>query len=136
MMGYLLDTCVISDFVKGEENTLKKLKVISPTEVFISSLTVMEVKYGLAINPERAVKIQPLIEAFLKAIIVLPFGSTEADQAAQIRGILKTAGSPIGAYDVLIAATAVTHNHIVVTSNVREFQRIPSLQIENWRSPL
>jgi tRNA(fMet)-specific endonuclease VapC len=64
MMGYLLDTCVISDFVKGEENTLKKLKVISPTEVFISSLTVMEVKYGLAINPEKAVKIQPLMKHF------------------------------------------------------------------------
>ncbi|WP_244329181.1 PIN domain-containing protein [Tolypothrix sp. PCC 7910] len=93
-------------------------------------------KYGLAINLERAVKIQPLIETFLKAIIILPFGSTEADQAAQIRSILKIAGSPIGAYDVLIAATALTHNHIVVTSNVREFQRVPSLQIENWRSCL
>ncbi|HYX13933.1 MAG TPA: hypothetical protein VE944_06105 [Nostoc sp.] len=47
---------------------------------------------------------------------------------------MKTAGTPIGSYDVLIAATALTHNHIVVTSNVREFQRVPSLQIENWRS--
>ncbi|MBD2340818.1 type II toxin-antitoxin system VapC family toxin [Calothrix sp. FACHB-156] len=135
-MGYLLDTCVVSDFVKGEENTLKKLKSIPPNQIFISSLTVMEMKYGLAINPERAVKIQPLIETFLKAITILPFGSTEADQAAQIRSILKIAGSPIGAYDVLIAATALTHNHIVVTSNVREFQRVPSLQIENWRSCL
>ncbi len=43
-MGYLLDTCVISDFVKGEENTLKLLKSTTPTEIFISSLTVMEVK--------------------------------------------------------------------------------------------
>ncbi|MBD2212512.1 type II toxin-antitoxin system VapC family toxin [Nostoc linckia FACHB-104] len=135
-MGYLLDTCVVSDFVKGEENTLKKLKSIPPTQIFISSLTVMEVKYGLAINPDKAVKIQPLIETFLKAITILPFGSTEADQAAQIRSILKIAGSPIGAYDVLIAATALTHNHIVVTSNIREFQRVPSLQIENWRSCL
>lgn len=136
MMGYLLDTCVVSDFVKGEENTLKKLKSISPNEIFISSLTVMEVKYGLAINPERAVKIQQVIEAFLKAIIILPFGSNEADRAAEIRSILKIARSPMGAYDVIIAATAVTHNHIVVTSNVREFQRVPNLQIENWRSPL
>jgi tRNA(fMet)-specific endonuclease VapC len=48
--------------------------------------------------------------------------------------MLKTAGTPIGAYDLLIAATALTHNHIIVTSNLREFQRIPTLQIENWRS--
>lgn len=135
-MGYLLDTCVVSDFVKAEENTLRKLKSISPAEIFISSLTVMEVKYGLAINPERAIKIQPLIDPFLQAITILPFGLTEANQAAKIRSILKTAGSPIGAYDVLIAATALTHNHIVVTSNVREFQRVPDLQIENWRSLL
>lgn len=134
MMGYLLDTCVVSDFVKAEENTLRKLKSISPAEMFISSLTVMEVKYGLAINPERAIKIQPLIDPCLQAITILPFGLTEANQAAKIRSILKTAVSPIGADDVLIAATALTHNHIVVTSNVREFQRVPNLQIENWRS--
>jgi tRNA(fMet)-specific endonuclease VapC len=133
-MGYLLDTCVISDFVKGEENTLKQFKSISPTDIFISSLTVMEVKYGLAVNPQRAIKIQPLIETIFNSITILPFASKEAEQAAQIRGILKLAGSPIGAYDVLIAATAVTHNYIVVTSNVREFQRVPNLQIENWRS--
>ncbi|BAZ28202.1 hypothetical protein NIES4074_06330 [Cylindrospermum sp. NIES-4074] len=132
-MGYLLDTCVVSDFVKGEKNTLKRLKSIVPADVFISSLTVMEVKYGLAINPERAVKIQPIIETFLISITILPFSSQEAEKAAEIRSILKIAGSPIGAYDVLIAATAISHNHIVVTSNIREFQRVPNIQIENWR---
>jgi tRNA(fMet)-specific endonuclease VapC len=132
-MGYLLDTCVVSDFVKGEQNTLKQLKSISPTDIFISSLTVMEVKYGLAINPQKAIKIQPLIEPFLTSITVLPFNSQEAEKAAEIRGILKIAGSPIGAYDVLIAATALSHNYIIVTSHVREFQRVPNLQIENWR---
>jgi len=93
----------------------------------------MELKYGLAINPQRALKIQSMIESLLGSITILPFGVAEAEQAAQIRSILKTAGTPIGAYDVLIAAIALTHNHIVVTSNVREFQRVPSLQIENWR---
>jgi tRNA(fMet)-specific endonuclease VapC len=133
-MGYLLDTCVVSDFVKGEENTLKRLKSTSPSDIFISSLTVMEVKYELYINPERAIKIQPLIESFFSSIIILPFYTEEAEQVAQIRSILKMAGTPIGAYDVLIAATALTHNHIIVTSNVREFQRVPNLKIENWRS--
>jgi len=133
-MGYLLDTCVISDFVKGEESTLKVLKSNIPSDIFISSLTVMEVKYGLAINLQRAIKIQSLIETLLGTITILPFGVEEAEQAAKIRSILKIAGTPIGAYDVLIAATALTQNHILVTSNVREFQRVPNLQIENWRS--
>ncbi|BAZ15388.1 hypothetical protein NIES4071_72600 [Calothrix sp. NIES-4071] len=133
MMGYLLDTCVVSDFVKGEENTLKRLKSSAPGDIFISSLTAMELKYGLAINPQRAIKIQSLIETFLNSITILDFGMEEAKIAAQIRSTLKTAGTPIGAYDVLIAATALAHNHIIVTSNVREFQRVPNLQIENWR---
>ncbi len=133
-MGYLLDTCVISDFVKGEENTLKRLKSTTPVEIFISSLTMLEVKYGLAINPQRAVKIQLLIETFLSSITILPFGVSEAELAAKIRSILKTAGTPIGAYDLLIAATALNHNHTIVTSNSREFQRVPNLPIENWRS--
>ena len=132
-MGYLLDTCVVSDFVKGETNTLKRLKSVSPSDIFVSSLTVMEIKYGLTINPQRAVKIQSLIQTFLSSVTILPFGEEEAEQTAKIRSILKAAGTPIGAYDVLIAATALTHNHIVVTSNVREFERIFGLQIENWR---
>jgi tRNA(fMet)-specific endonuclease VapC len=134
-MAYLLDTCVLSDFVKGEQNTLNQLKSISPTDLFISSLTVMEIKYGLAINPAKAIKIQPLIETFLISITVLNFTSQEAEKAAEIRSILKIAGSPIGSYDVLIAATALSHNLMIVTSNVREFQRVPNLQIENWRFP-
>ncbi|MBD2613132.1 MAG: type II toxin-antitoxin system VapC family toxin [Nostoc sp. ZfuVER08] len=133
-MGYLLDTCVISDFVKGEEHTIQRLKSSTPNEIFISSLTVMEVRYGLLINPQRAIKIQPSIETLLSTITMLPFGVVEAEQSAQIRTILKTAGTPIGAYDVLIASTALTHNLILLTSNIREFQRISSLQIENWRS--
>jgi tRNA(fMet)-specific endonuclease VapC len=134
-MAYLLDTCVLSDFVKGEQNTLNQLKSISPTDLFISSLTVMEIKYGLAINQAKAIKIQPLIETFLISITVLNFTSQEAEKAAEIRSILKIAGSPIGSYDVLIAATALSHNLMIVTSNVREFQRVPNLQIENWRFP-
>ncbi|MBD2596091.1 type II toxin-antitoxin system VapC family toxin [Nostoc spongiaeforme FACHB-130] len=133
-MGYLLDTCVISDFVKGEANTLKQLKSTSRADIFVSSITIMEVKYGLAINLQRAVKIHSIIETLLSSITILPFDSKEAEQAAQIRSLLKLAGLPIGAYDVLIAATAVINNHVLVTSNVREFQRVPNLQIENWRS--
>ncbi|ALB42862.1 MAG: type II toxin-antitoxin system VapC family toxin [Nostocales cyanobacterium LacPavin_0920_SED1_MAG_38_18] len=132
-MQYLLDTCVVSDFVKGDPNTLQRLKLISPDDISISAVTSIELKYGLAINPQRAIKIQPLIISFLNSVTILPFAEAEAEQTAQIRSFLKQAGTPIGAYDVLIAATAITHKLIIVTANVREFERIPNLQIENWR---
>jgi len=108
-MRYLLDTCVVSDFVKGEPNTLKRLKAIAPSQIAISSITAMELRYGLVINPQRAIKIQPLITEFIDSVTILDFTIREAEQSAQIRGLLKQAGTPIGAYDVLIGATAITY---------------------------
>ncbi len=132
-MRYLLDTCVVSDFIKGEPGTTAKLKTTTPADIAISSITVMELRYGLAINPQRTQKIEPTISSFLSAVITLPFTTPEAEQAAQIRAALKSLGQPIGAYDALIAATALQHNLIMITANQREFERVPGLQIENWR---
>jgi tRNA(fMet)-specific endonuclease VapC len=93
----------------------------------------MELRYGLLNNPQRAQKIEPTIVSFLASVTILPFGTTEAEQASQIRAVLKTQGQPIGAYDVLIAATALQHHLLMITANLREFDRVPGLQAENWR---
>ncbi|MEL7505144.1 MAG: type II toxin-antitoxin system VapC family toxin [Cyanobacteria bacterium J06554_6] len=132
-MRYLLDTCVISDFVKGEGGTTAKLKQTSPADIAISAISVMELRYGLLLNPQRVQKIEPVISSLLSSISILPFGTAEAEQAAKIRAVLKPLGQPIGAYDVLIAATALQHSLIMVTANQREFNRISGLQTENWR---
>jgi tRNA(fMet)-specific endonuclease VapC len=83
-MRYLLDTCVVSDFVKGDADTSQRLKSISPEDIAVSAITSMELKYGLANNPQRAVKIQPLIDSFLSSVSILTFGEEEAKQTAQI----------------------------------------------------
>jgi tRNA(fMet)-specific endonuclease VapC len=88
---------------------------------------------GLALNPQRAQKVEPTIASFLSSVTILPFSTGEAERAARIRAVLKSQGQPIGAYDVLIAATALHHNLLMVTANQREFVRVPGLQTENWR---
>lgn len=88
-MRYLLDTCVISDFIKGETGTKVRLKQTSPVDIAVSAITVMELHYGLALNLQRAQKIEPAIASFLTSVTILPFGTVEAEQAAQIRAILK-----------------------------------------------
>ena len=113
-MKYLLDTCVISDFVKGDKHTLSNLKEVEPREVAISTITVMEIEYGLKLNPAKAEKIQNVIRELLAAITLLPFGENEAKIAGEIRVKLRQKGSPIGAYDLLIAATAITHQMVAV----------------------
>ncbi|MBP0027684.1 type II toxin-antitoxin system VapC family toxin [Roseofilum sp. Guam] len=132
-MQYLLDTCAISDFIKGEPGTQSKIKQTAPVNIAVSSITVMELNYGLALNPQQAKKIQPIILSFLSSVTILPFTAAEAEKAAQIRALLKSQGQPIGAYDVWIAATALEHNLIVITANQREFNRVVDLKTENWR---
>ncbi|MGA7931956.1 MAG: type II toxin-antitoxin system VapC family toxin [Kovacikia sp.] len=134
-MRYLLDTCVISDFIKGESDTKVRLKQTPPVDIAVSVITVMELRYGLSLNPQRAQTVEPAISSFLSSVTILPFSTVEAEQAAQIRAVLKSQGQPIGAYDVLIAATALQHNLLMITANQREFDRVPGLQTENWRQP-
>ena len=132
-MKYLLDTCTVSDFVKGQPNVLVRIKAISPALIAVSALTRMEVEHGLVLNAERARKLAPVLQAFFSTISTLPFEVADALSAAAIRAALKTKGQPIGAYDVLIAGTALARGLVVVTSNVGEFQRIGGLQVEDWR---
>ena len=132
-MKYLLDTCTVSDFVKGHPNVLARLKATPPNLIVVSALTRMEVDYGLALNTERAKKLAPILDAFFSTIATLPFDEADAQAAAAIRATLKTQGQPIGAYDVLIAGTGVARGLVVVTSNVGEFKRVSGLQIEDWR---
>lgn len=134
-MRYLLDTCVISDFIKGEPGTQARLKQTPPTDIAVSVIMVMELRYGLLINPQRAQKVEPAISSFLASVTVLAFGNAEAEQAAQICTVLRPKGQPIGAYDVLIASTALQHKLLMITANQREFDRVPGLQTENWRQP-
>ncbi|MDJ0843384.1 type II toxin-antitoxin system VapC family toxin [Crocosphaera sp.] len=132
-MTYLLDTCTVSDFARGEINTLRYIKLMTPSDVFISAITLMEINYGMLLNPEKTAKIRPVIEDFLDVITILPLTEREAHEAAKIRTILKAQGTPIGAYDLLIAATAQVNYLTVVTSNVKEFERVPELNVVNWR---
>lgn len=132
-MKYLLDTCTVSDFVKGHPKVMARIKETAPNLIAVSSLTRMEVAYGLAVNVDRAKRLVPVLEAFFATITTLPFDETDAHAAAGIRAALKAKGQPIGAYDVLIAGTALARGLVVVTSNVGEFKRVGGLQVEDWR---
>ena len=132
-MRYLLDTCTVSDFVKGQPNVLARVKATAPNLIVVSALTRMEVDYGLALNAERARKLAPVLDAFFSTLVTLPFDELDAKAAAAIRAALKTAGQPIGAYDVLIAGMGLARGLVVVTSNVGEFKRVSGLQVEDWR---
>lgn len=132
-MKYLLDTCTVSDFVKGQLGTLQRIKSTSPTLIAVSSITRMELDFGLALNPERAKRLQPMLDAFFSAVTTIPFDTADAQASGVLRAALQKAGNAIGYYDALIAGTGLVHGLIVVTSNTREFSRVSGLQLEDWR---
>ena len=132
-MKYLLDTCVISDFVKGDHATLIAIKKHIPADLAISCITEMEIRYGLLLNPARAAKVSKVIDRMLETMTILRFSRKEANCAATLRAALRSQGTPIGPYDILIAASAIVHDLILVTANEREFARVSELQCENWR---
>lgn len=132
-MNYLLDTCTISDFFKKIPSVTGHFETISPEQIHVSSITVMEIEYGLKLNSEREKKIRPLWKALIKYIHVIPYSPQCAMASATIRADLKSKGLPIGPYDILIAGTALANDMVMVTSNMDEFKRIPELSIEDWR---
>ena len=132
-MKFLLDTTVISDFTRGVPTVLDRLKSTSKGHAAISTVTAMEVEYGLTLNPARARKIEPMIQALLLDLKTLPFEREDANATAAVRAALARRGTPIGPYDVMIAGTALRHGLILVTSNSDEFERISGLILEDWR---
>jgi tRNA(fMet)-specific endonuclease VapC len=130
---YLLDTCVISDFVKGDKPTLTKIKSQSPLTLHLSSISIMEIYYGLKRNPEKSRIIKSILEDFLESIQIVHFSDQDAMNAAEIRAELTKKGTPIGPYDLLLAGSALNNNLTIVTSNIKEFSRVPHLHCEDWR---
>lgn len=132
-MKYLLDTCTVSDFVKGQAGVLARLKATQPSLIAVSVITRMEIEFGLQLNPDRARKLAPILNDFLAAVTTLAFSEADAMAAAGIRAALQRQGQPIGAYDTLIAGCGLARGLTIVTANTGEFQRVGGLLVENWR---
>ncbi len=128
---YLLDTNIVSFHIRQSSPKLqRRLKAISAAHVGLSVITEMEIRYGLVRNP--TLRIAPLVESFLSAITIAPIDSTVSGTYAKIRHQLDASGSPIGPLDLMIAAHARTLGVILITNNLREFQRVDGLRCEDW----
>ena len=133
-MKYLLDTNVLSDFARGDGAVTARLRQEAPLRLAISVITEMEVEYGLARNPGLSPRLREAMRTLLNTISVLPFEREDARVAAQLRASLNSQGTPVGAYDVLLAACALRRGLKIVTHNAREFARVGGLGLEDWRS--
>jgi len=130
-MRYVLDTNTLIYFFKGLGDVSKHMLEQSPSELAIPTVVLFELEVGIAksTSPDKR---KSQLQEITALVNVLPFGIAESRSAAQIRVELEKQGLPIGPYDVLIAATALANNTILITHNQKEFGRIEGLKIEDW----
>jgi tRNA(fMet)-specific endonuclease VapC len=94
-----------------------------------------EIAYGMAKKPVPEPR-RTRQARFLAEIASLPFDDAAAEIAGRVRAGLDRAGTPIGPYDLLIAAIALAHDLTLVTHNRREFGRVPGLRTEDWEAAI
>ena len=134
-MTRLLDTNVCVRLLNGTSPPLTaRASSHHPSDLLISSVTVAELVYGAHRSARKAENLR-LLSRFLSPFALLPFDDECAERSGMVRAYLAERGTPIGPHDLLIGATALEHDLILVTHNTREFRRVPGLSLEDWEEP-
>jgi tRNA(fMet)-specific endonuclease VapC len=116
--------------LKGQYNLDQKLEKIKLENCFISEITIAELKFG-AENSESKEKNRNTVDDFIGRFTIIPIFNS-LDVYAKEKARLRKTGNPIDDFDLLIGATAISNNLILVTRNVSDFERLEGIQIENW----
>jgi tRNA(fMet)-specific endonuclease VapC len=131
----MLDTNICIYIIrKKPEEVIERLMQIRVSELAISSITLSELEYGAA-KSSRPEQNKVALAEFLAPLEILSYDDMAAQQYGGIRAYLECEGTPIGPMDMLIAAHALSTNCTLVTNNISEFSRVPSLRIEDWTRP-
>ncbi|MBV4505484.1 tRNA(fMet)-specific endonuclease VapC [Pseudomonas sp. BW13M1] len=131
MLRYMLDTNICIFTIKNKPQVVREAFNRHHGQLAISTVTLMELIYGAekSAAPERNLAI---VEGFAARLDVLDYDTQGAAHTAQLRAELAKAGTPIGPYDRMIAGHARARGLTLVTNNLREFQRVPGLRVEDW----
>ena len=129
---YLLDTNVIIDIIRGKYPALKNHFMQTKfSDIFIPSIVVAELEFGAKHSNNYLENRQKFIKV-IKNFKILAFTDAEAVFYGEIRQNLTSRGLIIGPNDLLIAATALANNGILITHNTNEFKRVENLTLEDW----
>ena len=131
-MAWLLDTnAVIALVARRSAALLRRVEAAEPGTLAVSSTVAHELYFGAYRSQKIEFNLETLRLLFAD-LVVLEFDREDARTAGAIRAALAQQGTPIGAYDVLIAGQAKTRGLMLVTNNLSEFQRVDGLEIEDW----
>lgn len=131
-MIYILDTNIISYIIKNQDYSLidKFEKISKNHTIGVSSITIAELYYG--VKKKGSQKLEVLVNEFLLPLQRYSFDENAAFEYGNIRANLESQGNIIGPNDLLIAAHAKSLDAILITNNIKEFERVENLVLENW----
>ncbi len=131
-MRFMLDTNIcIYVIKKNPPQAAERVRALRPFEIGISSVTLAELEYGVA-KSGRPEQNKEALTSFLAPLEIAPFDDFAAICYGEIRTHLEKSGLSIGAMDLMIASHARSLDVVLVSNNLREFQRVPGLKVENW----
>ncbi|MBK9013743.1 MAG: type II toxin-antitoxin system VapC family toxin [Saprospiraceae bacterium] len=133
MKKYLLDTNICIFYFKDKHDIEAKIKAAGVENVFISEITIAELKFGVANteDPTKREKNREAVINFQNAANIIPIISV-LDIYASERARLKNLGKSVDDFDLLIGSTALTHDLVMVTNNVKHLERLKGILIEDW----
>jgi len=133
MTEYMLDTSICIAVMKAHPAVRSKISSIDPAEISISSIVLAELSYGVSKSLQKEHNKKALAD-FCSICSVWDWPAGAANTYGEIRAFLEQQGRIIGAKDLLIAAHSKYLNVVLITNNIREFERIPGLRVEDWTS--
>ena len=129
---FLLDTNIVSYWMRGDQQIINMLKRHKPSELTLSTITLAEILYGIRkSNTKRKERLRK-IESICSQLQIFSFDKPAADKYGTIRVYLENLGIPISERDLQIASIAMANDLTLVTHNVGEFRRVPGLAVEDW----
>lgn len=132
MTHYLLDTNICIYIInKRSPEVYRRFREIQLQQLHIPTITIFELYYGFEKNQSRK-RNEAYIQDFITPLKIVDFTMDAARKAASIRYQLQKKGTPIGAYDLKIAAIALAQDMVLLTNNTGEFKRVDGLKLENW----
>jgi tRNA(fMet)-specific endonuclease VapC len=127
----MLDTNALSELIRNPQGSLATtLSAMDPDTLCTSIVAACELRFGA--QRRGSATLTRRVEQLLQALTVLPFDAPADEHYADIRGTLERSGTPIGSHDLFIAAHARSRHMTLLTRNLREFQRVPGLVVEDW----
>lgn len=127
---YLLDTNICIALLQNKRNVRERIREIGLNECCVSEITIAELFYGASKSQRKKEQIKDVEKITQLFYVVSIYPALEV--YGDIKAHLERAGTPIDDFDLLIGASAVQYDMIIVTGNIRHFQRIPKIKIENW----